>query len=263
VARLQAGGGGTARQHRRARPVEGLGRGLVEDCRVAGEGENAIPRDACARNGTIFDEAAPQALDKRRFHVLARDAALAGLKARYGDGTLTLSDGAATDRFDLSTGQGAADAGVAIARHLGLPEDARPRLVRGRGGHRFTDVSVVSGAFMQAVSMVNLATVADFARRTGATVEPERFRANIVIDGWPPWSELQLEGARIEAGEATLKGLLRTRRCAATTVNPATAVRDVPVPRLIMEAVGHSDLGLYVAVEAGGTLREGDTVRVA
>ncbi|MEM7693356.1 MAG: MOSC domain-containing protein [Pseudomonadota bacterium] len=245
-------------------PVKGLsGEPLHEASLTPGEGFVGDRILAFARHGTPFDEDAPTPLQKRAFHMLARDAALATLATRYDPATDTLTlSGATETTARLATADGIAAAENAIAAHLGHSADAAPRLVRGKGRHRFTDVSVVSDEFMQAVSIVNLATIADFAARTGHTITPERFRANIVVDGWPAWSELQLEGATINAGTARLRGLLRTERCAATTVNPLTAARDVPIPRLLTETVGHADLGLYVSVEGGGVLRPGDTLTV-
>ena len=47
--------------------------------------------------------------------------------------------------------------------------------------------------------------------------------------------------------------MLNTRRCAATEVDPRTARRDIPVPRMIFDHYGHSELGFY-----GETLEDGD-----
>jgi len=49
-------------------------------------------------------------------------------------------------------------------------------------------------------------------------------------------------------------------RCAATTVNPATARRDVNVPRELMQHFGHNYMGVYAEVLEGGYLAVGDTL---
>ncbi len=241
-------------------PVKGLSaEPLAEIALTPGKG---VPNDrvlAFARPGNEFDEAAPRPFPKTEFYVLARDAELARLATRYDDAADALVlNGTA---FALSTPEGRTGAEAAIAEALGLPDGERPRLVRG-GEHRFTDVSVVSPTFMNAISLINLASVAALGDAVTADVDPVRFRGNVMFDGWPAWSELELEGREIAIGETRLKVLLRTRRCAATTVNPATAERDLPVPRILSKTFGHPDMGIYAEVLDGGTIRVGDTVSV-
>ena len=119
---------------------------------------------------------------------------------------------------------------------------------------------MVSTALMNAVSIVNLASVRAFAERIGAPVDPLRFRANIYVDGWPPFSELELGDGEVTIGAVRLKVTMRTKRCAATEVNPVTARRDIPVPRLLVRTYGHPDMGVYADVLTDGTVRPGDAV---
>jgi uncharacterized protein YcbX len=51
-----------------------------------------------------------------------------------------------------------------------------------------------------------------------------------------------------------------TRRCPATEVNPDTATWDINVPQELMRAYGHVNLGLYLHVVTGSTVRIGDAV---
>lgn len=52
----------------------------------------------------------------------------------------------------------------------------------------------------------------------------------------------------------------RIVRCAATEVDPATGIRDLPVPRTVMDNFGHADCGVYAEV-IGGEIATGDTVK--
>jgi MOSC domain-containing protein YiiM len=54
----------------------------------------------------------------------------------------------------------------------------------------------------------------------------------------------------------------RTRRCAATNVNPETAMRDMNIPATLQKTWGHADLGVYARVITGGTLRPGDEIQL-
>lgn len=240
-------------------PVKGLSPEPMDEVNLkAGAG---VPLDRSLgflRHETAYDADRPQPMPKTSFHMLARDGDLAGLATRYDEGTDTLTIG--DTAYALGTDAGRVGAEAAIGAALGLAADARPRLVRGSARHRFTDVSVKSETFMQAVSLINLASVADLAARIGQPVDPLRFRANIYFDGWPAWRELELVDQTIAVGPVRLKVLLRTKRCAATTVNPATGARDVFVPRHLLDAFGHADCGIYGEVLTGGTIAPGDTI---
>ena len=44
-------------------------------------------------------------------------------------------------------------------------------------------------------------------------------------------------------------------RCAATEVDPDTGIRDLPIPRTLMQTYGHADCGVYAEVIEGGADR--------
>ncbi|MBT7360790.1 MAG: MOSC domain-containing protein, partial [Rhodospirillaceae bacterium] len=52
----------------------------------------------------------------------------------------------------------------------------------------------------------------------------------------------------------------RTRRCAATNVNPDTARRDMNLPRALQKGWGHTDMGVYARIVKPGEIRPGDTI---
>ncbi|MEM1386396.1 MAG: MOSC domain-containing protein [Pseudomonadota bacterium] len=208
-----------------------------------------------ARPGSGFDPTAPCPLPKHKFVVLVREAELAGVTARLHGDDLHLSHSTGSLDVDLSQEAQRAAAAAFLQQCLGL--DDAPTLVQS-DPHRFTDVSVVSPELMNAVSILSLSSVADFGSRIGERVDPGRFRMNCAVEGWPPWEELEDIGREIQLGTVRLKTLLRTQRCAATEVNPATANRDLPVPRLLRQHLGHLDLGVYAEVIEGGEIRPGD-----
>jgi len=47
-------------------------------------------------------------------------------------------------------------------------------------------------------------------------------------------------------------------RCAATEVDPATAERDMEIPRALFDHYGHVLCGIYVKVTNAGRVAEGD-----
>jgi hypothetical protein len=122
-------------------------------------------------------------------------------------------------------------------------------------GHSFSDVA------KKVVSIINLASVAEVESAAGAPVNPLRFRGNLYVAGWPAWHEFDLIGHEFTISQARLKGVKRIARCAATEVDPDIGIRDVPVPRTLMENFGHADCGIYAEVIEGGAIATGDEIK--
>lgn len=168
--------------------------------------------------------------------------------------------------------------GIEHPFNLGLDEDRRalsglfqrrfgdrlkgaPQVVEAEG-IRFTDVSVISEPMMNAISLINLASVEAFAADIGAEVDPMRFRANVYFRTQTPWEELDWVGREVRIGDAVGKVVLRTRRCVATNVNPSTAERDLSIPKSLMQLYGHPDMGVYIELQSGGQVRVGDPLEL-
>lgn len=210
-----------------------------------------------------FDPGAPEQISKTRFAVLMRAAAVAKVRTRWDEGANTLSvshsDGSAlTIRLD------AADDRAAFADwltpRLGDEVEGPLKVIPAGPDHRFMDSR---NGF---VSLLNLASVRDLEARMGAALDPRRFRANILVEGWPAWVENAMgqangAGQAIEVGETTLRGIKPITRCAATHVDPETGERDLDVCGALFQHYGHVLCGLYASVEAGGRIAVGDTVR--
>ena len=123
--------------------------------------------------------------------------------------------------------------------------------------------------------LVNLATLRDVNRVTGLEISVERFRANLLIDGVPAWSEYNWVAPKgcdpgancrhmLRIGSCLLEIMSRTIRCPATQVNPNSAERDLQLPRLLEKHFPQSGpyFGIYVRVVCGGTIKPGDPVCV-
>jgi hypothetical protein len=113
------------------------------------------------------------------------------------------------------------------------------------------------------VSLINLASAAALETVVGAPVDPLRFRGNLHLDGLEPWAEFDLVGKVLTApGGVRLKVTKRIVRCAATNVDPGTGLRDLQIPKALMQAYGHADCGVYAEVVGGGTLAEREHLAV-
>ncbi|WP_299598233.1 MOSC domain-containing protein [uncultured Tateyamaria sp.] len=242
-------------------PVKGLSAERLQTVTLsAGEGFPGDRLFGFARFNSGFDPKHPKPLPKDRFIVLLKVAGLAGLKTAFDDENevLDVSDGQSPKTFDMRDPAQAEAAARFLHDHLALP-DAEPPTFVSSAPHRFTDVSVVSPQMMNAISVLNLNSLRDMEKRISTELHPDRFRANVVIDGLPPYAELDAVDRTLAFGDVTFRILSRTKRCAATEVNPKTAERDVKVPYLLRKELGHMDMGVYVEVAAGGVLNIGKT----
>ncbi len=202
-----------------------------------------------------FDPDNPAHLPKQRFLMLMRNERLARLKTRFEDAGHELSisvDGDEKVHASLHTAPGRAAIEGFLAEFCSDELHGPPRVLRA-AGHSFSDVA------RKVVSIINLATVAELERAIGAAVDPLRFRANLYVEGWPAWHEFTLMERMIGVGGSVqLRVVKRIVRCAATEVDPQTGIRDLPIPRTLLQTFGHADCGVYAEVVADGEIAEGD-----
>ncbi|XWN31352.1 MAG: MOSC domain-containing protein [Devosia sp.] len=246
-------------------PVKGLSAEVLQSVTLTPG--DAFPADRVlgfARHNSGFDPADPQPMQKQRFYVLMRDADLATMTTRYDEAsdTLTLaSPGRPEVVAPLSAPAGETAALDAVMAHLSLPDDERPILAR-CGPHRFTDQSLSGPVLMRSISLINLQSVKALGDMIGMDVDPMRFRGNILIDGWPAMSELDMMEKTIAIGPARLKIIKPTRRCAATEVNLQTGERDVDMVGRLMATFGHAHMGVFATVLEGGEIKPGDDIEM-
>ncbi len=239
-------------------PVKGLSPEPLDQTDLAPGQTVPYDRAYAIENGPSgFDPASPAYFPKQRFLMLMRNARLASLRTRFDEQTHTLSIGweaREAARGNLRTPEGRAAIEEFFAEFSADELRGPPRVLHA-AGHSFSDVS------RKVVSIINLATVADLENATGAPVHPLRFRGNLMVEGWPAWHEFDLLDREIAIGpSARLKIVKRIVRCAATEVDPDTGIRDLEIPRTLMQTYGHADCGVYGAVIEGGTVSVGDAI---
>src|SRR5262245_36946992 len=239
-------------------PVKGLSPQILQRARLtAGQ---TIPADRlyAIENGPIgFDPAAPAYFPKQRFLMLMRNERLAALRTEFDEATHTLTiqwQGADAARGDLRTQHGRAAIESFFARYCADELRGPPKVLYG-DGHSFSDVA------SKVVSIINLASVAAVEDAVGLPVNPLRFRGNLYVSGWPAWREFDLLGQTVAIGKtAKLKIVKRIQRCAATDVDPDTGIRDLTIPRTLLDNFDHTNCGVYAEVTVAGEITPGDAI---
>jgi uncharacterized protein len=240
-------------------PVKGLSPEPLE--RTALAVCQTLPADrlyAIENGPSGFDPAAPRHQPKQRYLMLMRNERLARLRTRFHDASHILTieaEGREAARGDLRTPAGRAAIEHFFARFCADELRGAPRVLSAPG-FSFSDVA------RKVVSIINLASVAALEDVLGRPVHPLRFRGNVYVTGWPAWHELDLVGQEIVIGtSARLKIVKRIMRCAATNVDPDTAVRDLSIPETLMRRFGHADCGVYGEVVEAGEIALRDELR--
>jgi len=239
-------------------PVKGLSPQQIKRAQLSPGQTLPADRLYAIENGPCgFVAAAPAYFPKIRFLMLMRNERLAALRADYDEASHTLTvtwDGREAARGDLRTEDGRAAIEQFFATYCADELRGPPKVLFG-AGHSFSDVA------KKVVSIINLASVAAVENAAGAPVDPLRFRGNLYVTGWPAWHEFDLLERELTVGAARLKVVKRIVRCAATEVDPATGIRDLPIPRTLMDNFGHADCGVYAEVIAGGEIAIGDAIK--
>lgn len=164
------------------------------------------------------------------------------------DGETVRATAGAPDTFDA--------ANAILSKHFehGPHSDIRlTEQANARGNWDFSDTEI---------SIINLASLRVISQAVGRDLEKERFRGNLYIDGLEPWEEFSWPGCRIKVGEAELDVLRPVQRCAMTSTEPGTGLREVDVPKSMTDAFGHHFCGVYAKVREGGRIATNDKIRV-
>lgn len=203
-----------------------------------------------------FDPENPAFVSKHKFTVLAAIPRVAAARTAYDETTTTLrasADGLPDIAARLSEPAGREAFAAWVGQLIGEEAIRGPLRVMEGPGHHFTDNPLGQ------VSIVNLASVRDLERRLGRAIDPLRFRANIYMEGWPAWAELDWTGRRLTLGGIETTVFKSIVRCLATHVDPRTAELDIEVTRALFDNYGHVFCGVYVRADAAGAVAVGDT----
>jgi hypothetical protein len=207
-------------------PIKGLSPESLACTRLAVEETLPADRLYAIENGPSgFDPGAPRHQPKQRYLMLMRNERLARLRTRFDDASHTLTieaEGREAARGDLRTPEGRSAIEEFFAVFCAGELRGPPKVLHAPG-------------------------------------DPLRFRGNVYVSGWPAWREFDLLGQEITVGRrARLRVIKRIVRCAATNVDPDTAIRDLSIPDTLMRSFGHADCGVYAEVVEAGEIAVGD-----
>lgn len=235
-------------------PIKSHGHEAVE--RASLKPGQGLPMDrvwAVIHANSAVDAAAPVWASCRNFVIGADVAGLGAISAETGaDGHITLRHPSlAAITLDLDD---AADQARLLEWSQPLIPAARPAataVVRLQT-HGVFDTDFAS------ISLNNLASLSALSAKADQHMDMRRFRGNLWINGLAPWAEHGWLGRQLRIGSARFDVVEPIARCAATTVNPVTALADVETPYLLRKHWGHRDFGVYLRVIEAGDIALND-----
>lgn len=249
----------TTLDHISVYPVKGLsGQTLDSTTLTAGQGVPWDRRFAITHGAGSFDPVNPEWVGKFNFLMYARNPKLAELRSHFDPETqiLTLKrDGRQVARGALNQQIGLDLISQFLSAFMKDAAKGKAKLVQA-DGIMFSDVPDPW------VSIINLDTVEELGTVSRQSIDPRRFRGNLMIRGLKPWAELSMVGQEVAIGDggARLRIVEPTGRCAATTVNPDTGERDVMTLQILERNHGHTKCGVYAEVIGTGPINAGDTI---
>ncbi|MDC3063923.1 MOSC domain-containing protein [Alphaproteobacteria bacterium] len=150
---------------------------------------------------------------------------------------------------------------LCLAKFLNINIKKKPRLVKDKSDvkddnkHSFSDIPD------KALSFINLNSINDFEVKIKQEVNYNRFRGNVIFSGIKAWEEFNWLGKIITIGGVKFEIFRKTKRCAATNVNPNTGLRDLNIPNQLQKIYGHYDLGVYGKVLNKGIIKINDEIK--
>lgn len=192
----------------------------------------------------------------QNFMIGTRTPKLAGIWAKLDDasGQITLrhqDTGSIT--FDPNTGS---DAFLDWVAPLCPADRAVPTGIVTAEGRGMTDSDYPS------VSIMTRTSHAAVEAAIGTSLEIERWRGNIWLDGAQPFEELEWIGKTIRIGTAELEIREPIKRCMHTAANPISGVRDADTLGTLKSTFGHQYFGIYAVVTRNGHVALGDQAEV-
>jgi len=112
------------------------------------------------------------------------------------------------------------------------------------------------------ISLLSLSSLAALEARLGQPLGTDRWRGNLWVEGWEPFTELDLRVHTMRIGPVRFRIKELIGRCEATCVDTDTGQPDIDMLAALRDAYDHTNFGIYAEVIEGGEIAVGDPVEV-
>ena len=127
----------------------------------------------------------------------------------------------------------------------------------------FFDTSISKKVdFVNSVSLLNIQSINDFAKKINKKIEASIFRGNICIDGVEPWKERELIGKTIKINNVSFKVEKNIPRCVVINLKPKSDDNSFNLLKLLKKTYDHFDMGIYLTAIDDGEINIKDTIDI-
>ena len=127
----------------------------------------------------------------------------------------------------------------------------------------FFDTSISNKTVLtHSISFLNNKSIKDFEKKTNQTIEPQRFRGNIYVDGMKAWEERNWIGKIIEINDISFKVEKNIPRCVAINLKPNSDDNSLNLLQSLKKTFNHFDMGIYLTALDDGQVNIGDNVLI-
>ena len=125
----------------------------------------------------------------------------------------------------------------------------------------FFDTSISNKTLLNhSISLINIKSIEDFKNKTNQTIELQRFRGNIYVDGIEAWEERNWIGKIIKINNISFKVEKNIPRCVAINLKPNSDDNSLNLLQSLKKTYNHFDMGIYLTALDDGLINIGDTI---
>ncbi|MDA9647302.1 MOSC domain-containing protein [Candidatus Pelagibacter sp.] len=127
----------------------------------------------------------------------------------------------------------------------------------------FFDTSISKKVdFVNSVSLLNIQSINDFAKKINKKIEASVFRGNICFDGVEPWKEREWIGKIIKINNVSFKVEKNIPRCVAINLKPRSDDNSFNLLQLLKKTYDHFDMGIYLTALDDGEINIKDMINI-
>ena len=234
-------------------PVKSVSFQSIEKCKIKknigiiGDRIFAFAKDLDLQQAKLFEKSADQRKGKwNKILTLKNSPALNKYNFIFNDEKLTLTF---KDQEILTIDINKLNEREALSHKISELESSLKQPIVLMKNHElpFFDTSISKKVdFVNSVSLLNIQSINDFAKKINKKIEASIFRGNICIDGLEPWKEREWIGKTIKINNVSFKVEKNIPRCVAINLKPKTDDNSFNLLQLLKKNYNHFDMGIYL-----------------
>ena len=250
-------------------PVKSVSFQSIEKCKIKknigiiGDRIFAFAKDLDLEQAKLFEKSADQRKGKwNKILTLKNSPALNKYNFMFNDEKLTLTF---KDKEILTIDINKLNEREELSHKISELENSLKQPIVLMKNHQFPffDTSISKKVdFVNSVSLLNIQSINDFAKKINKKIEASIFRGNICFDGIEPWKEREWIGKTIKINNVSFKVEKNIPRCVAINLKPKSDDNSFNLLQLLKKTYDHFDMGIYLTALNDGEINIKDTIDI-